>query len=253
MSFFHNVPVIFPAYTSCIDESWEWSWEALRVLVVEDSNRLRTYLGKGLRAAGYAVDLAADGEEGLWFADSTEYDVIVLDLMLPKVDGLTVLRKIREAGRETHVLILTARDSIEDRVDGLQRGADDYLIKPFAFAELLARVQTLVRRSFGVKSPQIMIGPLKIDTARREASLAGELLNLPPREYALLEYLALKHGEIVTRTEIEQHIYDERAEPMSNVVDSAICNLRRKIDPPEGPSLIQTRRGMGYVLEVPTS
>lgn len=225
----------------------------MRVLVVEDSNRLRLYLGKGLRAAGFAVDLAADGEEGLWFAESTEYDVIVLDLMLPKVDGLTVLRKIREAGRETHVLILTARDSIEDRVDGLQRGADDYLIKPFAFAELLARVQTLVRRSYGAKSPQIVIGQLRIDTARREASLAGEPLNLPPREYALLEYLALKNGEIVTRTEIEQHIYDERAEPMSNVVDSAICNLRKKIDPPEGPSLIQTRRGMGYVLEVPTS
>ncbi len=221
--------------------------------MVEDSNRLRLYLGKGLRAAGYAVDLAADGEEGLWFAESSEYDVIVLDLMLPKVNGLTVLQKIREAGRDTHVLILTARDSIEDRVDGLQRGADDYLIKPFAFAELLARVQTLVRRSYGVKSPQILIGQLKIDTAKREATLAGEPLNLPPREYALLEFLALKRGEIVSRSEIERHIYDERAEPMSNVVDSAICNLRKKIDLPEGPSLIQTRRGMGYVMEAPTS
>jgi DNA-binding response OmpR family regulator len=220
----------------------------MRVLLVEDSERLRRSVGTGLRKAGYAVDLAADGEEGLWYAQGNDYDVIVLDLMLPKVDGLSVLRRLRDSGKNTHVLILTARDTIEDRVLGLQTGSDDYLVKPFAFDELLARVQALARRSHGVKRPVIRVGGLEVDTTRRLAARDGTALDLPPREFALLEYLAMRPGEVVTRAEIEAHIYDDQVEPMSNVVESAIYSLRKKIDPPGGPSLIQTRRGMGYVL-----
>jgi DNA-binding response OmpR family regulator len=220
----------------------------MRVLLVEDSERLRRSVGTGLRKAGYAVDLAADGEEGLWYAQGNDYDVIVLDLMLPKIDGLSVLKRLRDAGRKTHVLILTAKDAIEDRVLGLQSGSDDYLVKPFAFDELLARVQALARRSHGVKRPVVRVGALEVDTVRRLAARDGSALDLPPREFALLEYLAMRPGEVVTRAQIEAHIYDDQVEPMSNVVESAIYSLRKKIDPPGGPSLIQTRRGMGYVL-----
>lgn len=149
---------------------------------------------------------------------------------------------------KTHVLILTAKDTVEDRVLGLRDGADDYLIKPFAFDELLARVQALVRRGYGVKNSVLQFGGIEIDMARRQVSRSGELLDMKPREYPLLEYLALRAGEVVARSDIERHIYDERAEPMSNVVGSAICSLRKIIDPPGGPSTIQTRRGMGYVF-----
>jgi len=221
----------------------------MRILLVEDSKRLQMALGTGLRRAGYAVDIAADGEEGLWRAESNDYDVIVLDLMLPKMDGLTVLRRLRQGQRKTHVLILTAKDTVEDRVRGLKMGADDYLIKPFAFVELLARVQALARRAYGVKTPRIAIGGLVIDAASRTVSCEGSPISLAPREYSLLEFLALRKGEVVSRTEIERHIYDERVQPMSNVVDAAIYALRRKIGRPGAPSLIQTRRGMGYVLQ----
>jgi DNA-binding response OmpR family regulator len=223
----------------------------MRVLVVEDSKRLQFYVAKGLRNAGYAVDVADDGEDGLWLAETNEYDVIVLDLMLPKLDGIGVLRNLREQGSKTHVLILTARDTVDDRVHGLEQGADDYLVKPFAMRELLARVQALARRSYGRKSPRILIRELRIDLVAHSATRDGEALDLRPREYALLEFLALRQGELVTRTEIENHIYDERAEPMSNVVDSTICVLRKKMDKPGEPSLIQTRRGMGYILQPP--
>jgi DNA-binding response OmpR family regulator len=223
----------------------------MRVLLVEDSQRLQNYVGKGLRQAGYAVDGAEDGAEGLWMAVENDYDVIVLDLMLPKLDGISVLQLLRDRGRKTHVLILTAKDTVPDRVHGLEQGADDYLVKPFAFEELLARVQALARRAYGVKSPHVVVGDLTIDMARRVATRAGDDLDLRPREYALLELLALRQGEVVSRSEIERHIYDELAEPSSNVVDSAICILRRKIDHPAIPSFIQTRRGMGYVLQKP--
>lgn len=221
----------------------------MRVLFVEDSTRLQTYVCKGLRRAGYAVDVVGDGAEGLWLAESNDYDVIILDLMLPEVDGLSVLRRLRAHGCETHVLILTAKDTVEDRVCGLEQGADDYLIKPFAFEELLARVQALARRSYGVKSPQLVAGDLVIDTTRRVVTRDSKVLDLKPREYALLEYLAMRQGEVVSRTEIERHIYDEFVEPMSNVVNSAVCLLRKKIDRAGRPSLIQTRRGMGYVFQ----
>ena len=220
----------------------------MRVLLVEDSRRLQTAIATGLRRLAYAVDIAGDGEEGLWFAESNDYDVIVLDLMLPKMDGLTVLRRLREAGSKVHVLILTARDAVPDRVAGLRAGADDYLPKPFAFDELLARIEALARRHYGEKSPQIAVGDLVIHTASRSVTRDGVPMSLTSREYALLEFLALRRDQVVSRTEIESRIYDDRAEPMSNVVDAAVCILRKKIDTPGQPSLIQTRRGMGYCL-----
>jgi DNA-binding response OmpR family regulator len=222
----------------------------MRVLVVEDSERLRTAVTSGLRKSGYAVDAVGDGDAGLWHALSTDYDVIVLDLSLPGLDGLTLLGRLRAAGRDTHVLVLTARDTVEERVAGLRAGADDYLVKPFAFDELLARVEALVRRRHGVKNPRIDLGRVVVDTAARTVAVEGLPVDLSPREYALLAYLAARHGTVVSRTEIEAHVYDERAEPSSNVVDAAVYALRKKIDPPGGPSCIRTRRGMGYVLHV---
>ena len=221
----------------------------MRVLLVEDSDRLRRSVGTGLRRAGYAVDVSADGEEGLWYALGHEYDVIILDLMLPRLDGLSLLRRLRDHGKDTHVLILTARDTVEDRVLGLRTGSDDYLVKPFDFDELLARVEALTRRAHGIKQPVIRVADLAIDPAARTVLRDGLPLELPPREFALLEYLAVRQGRIVTRAEVESHVYDDRAEPMSNVVDAAIYAIRKKIDPPGGPSLIQTRRGVGYVLQ----
>lgn len=220
----------------------------MRILLVEDSERLQRSLGTGLRKSGYAVDISSTGTDALWRAGSTDYDVIVLDIMLPEMDGLTVLRELRSRGKETHVLLLTAKDTVADRVVGLRTGADDYLVKPFAFDELLARIEALGRRQQGRKNPLLRIGSLQLDIASRTARRAGQVIHLLPREYALLEYLAARKGEVVSRTEIETHIYDERVEPISNVVDSAVCALRRKIDIPGEPSLIVTRRRMGYLL-----
>lgn len=221
----------------------------MRVLVIEDSDRLRTYVRRGLRRCGYAVDVSSDGEDGLWQAENVAYDVIVLDLMLPKLDGLSILRHMRGHGNDTHVLILTAKDTVEDRVNGLDEGADDYLVKPFAMNELIARAQALARRSYGVKTPRITVGDLVIDTSRRRVTRNGIQLDLQPREYALLEFLAMRRGTVVSRREIEHHIYDNRSEPVSNVVNSAVCTLRKKIDRRDGPSIIETRRGMGYIVE----
>ena len=220
----------------------------MRVLLIEDSERLRHSIATGLRKSGYAVDEAADGEEGLWYAQTNDYDCMVLDLMLPKIDGLSLLGRLRQGGKSTHVLILTAKDTVDDRVLGLRSGADDYLVKPFAFDELLARVEALSRRAHGVKQTVLRIANLRIDLARRVAHRDEVALDLPPREFALLEYLALRKDQVVSRSEIETHIYDEQAEPMSNVVDAAIYALRKKIDGPGEKSLIQTRRGMGYLL-----
>lgn len=225
----------------------------MRLLFVEDSERLQRSVGAALRKAGYALDITGDGREGLWYAESNDYDVIVLDLMLPGLDGLSILQQLREQGKQTPILVLTAKDTVEDRVRGLQKGADDYLIKPFALEELLARVQALARRGFGVKTPQLIIGDLVIDLGARTVTRNGMPIDLSPREYRLLEYLALRRGTVVSRTEIEQHIYDDRAEPMSNVVDATVCGLRKKIDPSGCKPLIHTRRGMGYVLEEATA
>jgi DNA-binding response OmpR family regulator len=223
----------------------------VRILLVEDSKLLQRSVGTALKKAGYAVDVTGDGAEGLWYAESNQYDVIVLDLMLPGMDGLTVLRKLRAQGKDTHVLVLTAKDTVPDRVHGLQSGADDYLVKPFALEELLARVQALCRRGYGRKSSRLRIGDLEIDMAARTVTRAGAAIDLTAREYRLLEYLALRRGEVVSRSEIEEHIYSDSVDPLSNVVDSAICTLRRKITPPGGAPLIATKRGLGYVMDVP--
>ena len=217
----------------------------MRVLFVEDSEIMRRTVRRALRHAGYAVDVAGDGEEGLAAAEVNDYDVLVLDIMLPKLDGLSLLRHIRAEGKTTHVLLLTARDTVADRVVGLRQGADDYLVKPFALEELLARVEALCRRAYGAKTNALHIGPLALDLGARRAQRDGVDVELTAREWRLLEYLALRHGQVVPRMEIEAHIYDEFVEPMSNVVDAAVYALRRKI----GPELIHTRRGLGYVLE----
>jgi DNA-binding response OmpR family regulator len=221
----------------------------MKLLVVEDSERLRRSLGQGLSRAGFAVDLTADGLEGLAFAEANDYDVIVLDLLLPGLDGLAVLRSLRRQGKNTHVLILSARDQVEDRIRGLEQGADDYLVKPFSFDELCARVRALVRRRYEAKDPVLGLAGLELDTARRQVSRGGRALPLTPSEYALLELLALRRGRVVTRDQILHHIYDSTAEVSSNVVDVLVCSLRKKVQPEDAPPLIVTRRGLGYLIE----
>jgi DNA-binding response OmpR family regulator len=220
----------------------------MHLLLIEDSPRLQASIGRGLRKAGYALDITSNGQEGLWLAQETQYDTIILDLMLPGLDGLSLLRQLRAAQNAVHVIILTARDTVESRIIGLQAGADDYLIKPFAFEELLARVQALCRRSYQRKNPRISVEDLEIDTAARVALYRGKAIDLTPREFKLLEYLALRLGQVVSRSEIETHIYPDAADLMSNAVDSAVCSLRKKIKPTGARSLIQTRRGVGYML-----
>jgi DNA-binding response OmpR family regulator len=225
----------------------------MRVLVVEDYAPLARSVTQGLREAGYAVDLAADGEEGLWYAEDNAYDAIILDLMLPKLDGLSVLRRLREKEIPASVLILTARDRVADRVAGLDAGADDYLVKPFAFDELLARVRALIRRRYKVQDGLIKVADLEVDTIGRTVRRSGRGISLSGREYALLEYLALRRGQVVTRAEIWEHVYDFAADPSSNVVDVYIGYLRKKLDHDFTPKLIHTRRGQGYLLgEDPT-
>jgi two-component system OmpR family response regulator len=223
----------------------------MRVLVVEDYAPIQKAVAKGLREAGFAVDATGDGEEGLWYATSNDYDVVVLDLMLPGMDGLSILRRLRAEGRPTHVLILTAKDTVQDRVIGLDLGADDYLVKPFAFDELLARVRALARRAYSAKNPSIAVGDLRIETSARRVWRGDDEISLTPREYALLEYLALRAGEPVSRTDIWEHIYEFTSEADSNVVDVYIGYLRKKIERPGRPPLIHTIRGRGYAVRGP--
>jgi len=222
----------------------------MRVLVVEDYAPVRAAVREGLAENGFAVDVANDGEEGLWLAQSNPYDVIVLDLMLPKLDGTSILKRLRAGGSQVAVIVLTARDQLDDRVKGLDLGADDYLVKPFAFAELLARVRALVRRRYEMRDPTIRVGDIEIDTARREVKRSGESIALSAREYALLEYLAMRLGEVVTRTDIWEHVYDFHSEAHSNVVDVYIGYLRKKLERDGAPKLIHTRRGQGYLFGV---
>lgn len=224
----------------------------MRLLLIEDYQPLLQSLTKGLREAGYAVDATPDGKEGLWYAVGNDYDVIILDLMLPGMDGLTLLQKIRTEGRTSHVLILTAKDTVEDRIKGLDLGADDYLVKPFAFDELLARIRALLRRAYAKKTPRIKIADLSIDLTTQQVRRDKQDLHLTPREYALLEYLAMRAGRTVSRTEIWEHLYEFNAASSSNVVDVYIGYLRRKIDLPGKPSLISTVRGRGYMLGAPS-
>jgi DNA-binding response OmpR family regulator len=220
----------------------------VRVLLVEDQASIRKPLQQGLEEEGFAVDVAADGEEADVKARTTPYDVVVLDIMLPKVDGLTLLKRWRAAGLTTHVLMLTAKGGLTDKVAGLDSGADDYLPKPFELDELLARVRALVRRGHAVKTPKIQAHDLLIDTAARQVSRAGQSIHLTPREYALLEFLAFHRGKVVTRTMIWEHLYDEYDENTSNVVDVYIRYLRNKIDKGFDPPLILTKWGEGYML-----
>jgi DNA-binding response OmpR family regulator len=221
----------------------------MKLLVIEDSERLRRSLGHGLRRAGFAVDLAADGREGLASAEINDYDVIILDLMLPGMDGLTLLRTLRQKGRKTHVLILSARDQVQDRILGLELGADDYLVKPFAFEELCARIRALIRRRYETKNPSIRVRDVEIDTAQQRVLLHGEPVALTPTEYALLELLALRRGRVVSREQILDELYESAAEVASNVVEVLVCSLRKKIQPAGAPPVIVTRRGSGYLIE----
>jgi len=220
----------------------------MRVLVIEDYDRLRNSLVRGLRENGYAVDQAADGEEGLAFASSSPYDVIVLDLMLPRRDGFEVLKELRKQGITSRILVLTARETVRDRVRGLDLGADDYLTKPFSFEELMARVRSLQRRAYRQVSAVIHVGDLEIDTAARVARRAGEPLDLTAREYGILEFLAARKGEVVTREEISSRIYDLGMDRNSNVVDVYMGYIRKKLERDGRPRLIHTRRGLGYML-----
>lgn len=220
----------------------------MRLLLVEDQPALLKALRQGLEEEGFAVDMAMDGEDADIKARTTQYDVIVLDVMLPKKDGLTLLKGWRQAGILTHVLMLTARTGLDDKVAGLDTGADDYLTKPFELEELLARVRALIRRRHQVKDPLIKIFDLTIDTAARRVIRNGTSVHLTPREYALLEFLAFHRGKVVTRSMIWEHLYDEYDENTSNVVDVYIRYLRNKIDKNFEPQLIMTRWGEGYML-----
>ena len=220
----------------------------MRVLLIEDHKPLVRALRQGLEEEGFAVDTACDGEEGDFKARSAEYDAVILDVMLPKVDGLTLLKRWRHDGLKTHVLVLTARGGIDDKVRGLDLGADDYLTKPFELEELFARLRALIRRGHQVKDPVLRIFDLEIDTAGRTVKRAGQMIHLTPREFALLEFLAFHRGKVVSRTMIWDHLYDEQDENTSNVVDVYIRYLRNKIDKGFDPPLIQTRWGEGYLL-----
>ncbi len=221
----------------------------MRVLLVEDYAPLRESVSQALEEAGFAVDSSAEGEEGLWYAQSGGHDVIVLDIGLPQRDGLSILKQLRRAGRHAPVLLLTAKDTVVDRVNGLNLGADDYLVKPFALEELLARVRALVRRKYDTASPVIHVQDLEVNTVSHVVHRAGERIDLTAREYALLEFLAHRAGQIVSRTDIWEHVYDFRSTVESNVVDVYIGYLRKKTERPGWPRLIHTRRGQGYVLE----
>lgn len=221
----------------------------MRVLLVEDEPAAAQMLAKGLREQAYAVDIATDGEDASFRLATTDYDVVILDVMLPGKDGLRVSREARAAGSAVPILMLTARDAVQARIAGLDSGADDYLTKPFDFGELLARLRALIRR--GVRAPlpeRLRIGPLEIDTRARQVFKAESVIPLTTREYALLEYLARRRGEVVGRADIAEHVWDESYDPLSNVIDVYIQRLRRKIDDPNRDSLIQTRRGEGYSL-----
>ncbi|XAM00378.1 response regulator transcription factor [Phycisphaeraceae bacterium D3-23] len=222
----------------------------MRLLVIEDYEPLRRSLVRGLGEAGFAVDATGDGKEGLWFAEDACYDAVILDLMLPGMDGMTILQRMRDGGKTSPVLILTARDGVPDRVNGLNSGADDYLVKPFAFEELLARVNALVRRKYDVPVTQIEAGGLSIDLNARTARWPEGEVALTAKEYGILEVLALHHGRVVSRTEITEHLYGFDAEPNSNSIDVHIAQLRRKIEARGKPRRVHTRRGMGYILMV---
>lgn len=221
----------------------------MRLLLVEDDIKIASFIQKGLKAAGYAVDHAKDGEEGLDLALTEPYDVAIVDIMLPKLDGLSLIRKLRSEKIGTPVIILSAKDSVDDRIRGLETGGDDYLTKPFAFSELLARVQALIRRSSGTTEPtRLTFGSLSMDLITREVSREGRKIDLQPLEFSLLEYLMRNTGRVVSKTMIMEHVWDYNFDPMTNVVEARISRLRDKIDKNFLEKLIHTVRGVGYVI-----
>jgi DNA-binding response OmpR family regulator len=221
----------------------------MRILIVEDEKSLADIIKKGLEEEGYAVDVVYNGEEGLFMAENEPSDLIILDIMLPVIDGITILKKIRKAGIKTPVLMLTAKDTIMDKVSGLDSGADDYLTKPFAFEELLARIRALLRRNTEVKTSVIMIGDLTIDIVTHEVKREGKDILLSAREYALLEYMAINRNKVLSRTALTEHLYDQDFDLDSNVIDVFINRIRNKIDRGYDTKLIHTMRGTGYILK----
>jgi heavy metal response regulator len=217
-------------------------------LLVEDEPRVAGFIAKGLREQAYAVDIARDGEEALYYAGVNEYDLVILDVMLPVKNGYDVCREIRRSGARTPILMLTARDAVEDRIHGLDSGADDYLTKPFDFQELLARMRALLRRSAEIRPEVIHAADLTLDTASHTAVRAGKPISLTTKEYALLEFLMLNQNRVVNREQIAQHVWDENFDPFSNIIDVYVRRLRAKVDEGFERPLIHTRRGAGYIL-----
>ncbi len=222
----------------------------MRLLLIEDDHKIAQFVVNGLREAGFAVDHAADGEDGLHLALTEPYDVAVVDIMLPKIDGLTLIEKVRKNDINTPVLILSAKRTVDERVEGLKTGADDYLIKPFAFSELLARVQALLRRASSVTAPsELNVADLSLNIQTRKVTRAGTEIDLQPLEFSLLEYLIRNAGRIVSKTMIMEHVWDYNFNPQTNVVESRICYLRDKVDRDFDKKLIHTVRGVGYVIK----
>jgi two-component system OmpR family response regulator len=222
----------------------------MRILIIEDDRKISSFLSKGFREVGYAADVASDGEEGLQMARQEVCDAIVADLMLPKLDGLGMIERMRAEGIETPVIILSAKRSVDDRIRGLQAGGDDYMVKPFSFSELLVRIQTLLRRAQRIPQATVLqTGDLRLNLTEHTAERAGQSIELQPREFALLEYMMRNPGRVVTKTAILEHVYDYSFDPQTNVVDVLVCRLRNRIDKPFDPKLIHTVRGVGYVLK----
>jgi two-component system, OmpR family, response regulator len=222
----------------------------MRILLVEDDVKIASFVEKGLKAEGFAVDVAADGESGLHFAITEPYDAAVIDIMLPKLGGLSLVKRMRHAKVQTPVIILSAKGSVDDRVKGLHAGSDDYLTKPFAFSELLARIQALIRRSSGASEPtRLAVGDVNMDLITREVYRGGKKIDLQPLEFSLLEYLMRNAGRVVSKTMIMEHVWDYYFDPQTNVVDSRIYRLREKIDKDFPSKMIHTVRGVGYVLK----